>query len=265
MSLPVRSEALAEILRDAGEIVRRAMASPIEVAQKADGSPVTATDRAVDTFLRDALTRIVPGSGWLSEETVDDTSRLDREYVWVVDPIDGTKQFIRRIPEIAISVALVHRGRPVAAAVLNPAADEEGLWLQGSLPAFRGLLARDTPPSLDEAETIVSRTESEAGDLVGLETVVGKTRPVGSVAYKLLRVAAGTDAITYSLRPKSEWDVCGGIGLLLGSGRVFLRLDGAPVVFNQPTPAILSGAVAGPEPLATELRQRILRFLARSR
>ena len=268
MSAPVRSEALAEIVRAAGTIVRRAGRSPIETDRKEDGSPVTPTDREVDAFLRDALTRIAPGSGWLSEETADDPARLDRPYVWIVDPIDGTKQFIRGLPEIAISVALVSGGRPVAAAVLNPATDQEGLWVEGARPAFRGLVPRPAPATLDATEAIVSRTESEEGGLAGLEGVVGSTRAVGSVAYKLLRVAAGADALTYSLRPKSEWDVCGGVGLLVASGRVFLRLDGQRVLFNRPDPRIPSGAVAGPGSLAQAARREILRRLdtgARSR
>jgi myo-inositol-1(or 4)-monophosphatase len=256
---PVRSETLTEIVRAAGEIVRRATAAPIEVDQKADGSPVTATDREVDAFLRDALTRSVPGSGWLSEETADDPSRLSREYVWVVDPIDGTKQFVKGIPEIAIAVALVRTGRPVAAAVLNPIADHEGIWIEGTPPSYRGLHPRLDPRSLEAAEAIVSRSETEDGSLAGFENLAGSTRVVGSVAYKLLRVASGADALTYSLRAKSEWDVCGGVGLLLASGRVFLRLDDVPVIFNRPDPRIASGAVAGPPRLAEAARREIVR------
>lgn len=264
MSLPVRAEALADIVRAAGAIVRRAFDAPMDVARKADGSPVTAADRAVDAFLKDRLARLLPRAGWLSEETADDPSRLARDEVWIVDPIDGTKEFVRRVPEIAVSVALVRGGRPVAAMVLNPVLEHEGLWVEGSAPVFAGLAARPDPPSLDAAEAIVSRTETDEGDLAGFEGLTGSTRVVGSVAYKLLRVASGADALTYSVRPKSEWDVCGGIGLLVAAGRVFLRLDGEPNAFNRPVPEIPCGAVAGREPLASALRARLLRAAARA-
>jgi myo-inositol-1(or 4)-monophosphatase len=117
------------------------------------------------------------------------------------------------------------------------------------------------PATLDAVEAIVSRTEHDAGDLDRLGMPTGSARPVGSVAYKLLRVAAGADVLTYSVRPKAEWDVCGGIGLVLAAGRVYLRLDGQPLAFNQPVPRIPSGGVAGPEPLAGALRQRLLDVL----
>jgi myo-inositol-1(or 4)-monophosphatase len=258
LSRALRHEALSEILRDAGAIVRRAAQQPIASVAKPDGSPVTAADRAVDDFLHRALQRLVPGSAWLSEETADDSARLAAESVWIVDPIDGTEQFLRGIPELAISIALVERGRPVAAAVANPMRDEDGIWIHGTAPVFRNLDAHAEPTSLDEAEAIVSRTESHEGDLRGLEGVARALRPVGSAAYKLLRVAAGADALTFSLRPKMEWDVCGGAALVLAAGQAYLRLDGEGLAFNQPEPRITAGAVAGPEALALELRRRIV-------
>jgi myo-inositol-1(or 4)-monophosphatase len=261
VSASLRPEALAEIVRAAGAIVRRDFGAPVDVAIKADGSPVTPTDQAVDDFLKAELPSLVPEAAWLSEESADDRARLQREAVWIVDPIDGTKQFVRRLPEIAISVALVRGGRPVAAAVSNPIAGHEGIWVEGTAPAFRGLEARPAPDSLETAEAIVSRSESEDGGLVGFEDVAGSVRQVGSVAYKLLRVASGADALTYSVRPKSEWDICAGVGLLRAAGRVFLRLDDVPVVFNRPDPRIPSGAVAGPRAIAEAARREIVRRL----
>jgi myo-inositol-1(or 4)-monophosphatase len=255
--VPFRLEALAGVADAAAALAREGAAAPLAVLRKADGSPVTAVDSAVDAFLRRELTDLVPGSGWLSEETADDRVRLGRELVWIVDPIDGTKQLVSGIPEVAISIGLVSSGEVLAAAVVNPMTGEHGTWVHGGPPAFAGLDARPTPSSLEEVSAIVSRSETEDGELAGLDGLVGATRPVGSVAYKLLRVAAGADALTYSIRPKSEWDVCGGVGLLLAAGRVYLRLDGAPVRFNQHDTRIPAGAVAGPESLARLLRERL--------
>ena len=257
MIVPFGREALAEIADAAGALAREGASAPLDVLQKADGSPVTSVDAAVNAYLARELAALLPGSGWLSEETSDDHSRLGRDFVWIVDPIDGTKQLVSGIPEIAISIGLVASGGVVAAAVVNPMTGEGGSWVAGGPPAFAGLVARPVPRSLDDAAAIVSRTETEQGDLAGLSGLVGATRPVGSVAYKLLRVAAGADTLTYSVLPKHEWDVCGGVGLIEAAGCAYLRLDGDPVVFNQPDARILSGAVAGPRPLAEALRRAL--------
>jgi len=249
----------ASIVREAGTTVRAAFGQPIAIARKPDGSPVTDVDRSVDAFLRSELHRLLPEAAWLSEETADDRSRLAFPTCWIVDPIDGTNQLIRGIPELAISVALVRDGEPVAAMVINPITGEEGLWTEGAPPEFRGLTAREATGEIDTVEAIVSRTESESGELARVRGVVRALRPVGSVAYKLLRVAARADAVTFSLRPKSEWDVCGGVALVEAAGGIYLRLDDRPVRFNQPVPVIPSGAVAGPEDLAEAVADRVRR------
>src|SRR4029077_9921126 len=146
---------------------------------------------------------------------------------------DGTKQLVSGLPEVAISIGLVRSGCVVAASVVNPMTGEAGTWVDGAPPAFAGLNPIPVPSSLDDVVAIVSRSESEEGGLEGLDGLVGAMQPVGSVAYKLLRVAAGADALTFSVRSKSEWDVCGGVGLVEAAGRVYLRLDGAPLRFNQ--------------------------------
>jgi len=257
VSLPFGPAALAAIAGDAATLARESYAGPLGVVLKADRSPVTAVDRAVNAFLKRELSTLLPESGWLSEESDDDRTRLASPFVWIVDPIDGTKQLVGGIPEVAISFGLAARGRVVAAAIVNPMTGESGAWAEGSAPEFRGLVPQPLPSSLDDATAIVSRSEAGEGALDGLEGVVGAIRPVGSVAYKLLRVAAGADALTFSIRPKAEWDICAGVGLLLAAGRVYLRLDGAPVCFNQADPRAPSGAVAGPEALATPLVRRL--------
>src|SRR3954464_14840041 len=94
----------------------------VEAEFKAGHDPVTEADRALDAALRKNLLR--EGEGWLSEESADDLSRLDRERVWVVDPLDGTREFVQGIPEFCVSIAMVERGQPVAAGICNPATDE---------------------------------------------------------------------------------------------------------------------------------------------
>jgi myo-inositol-1(or 4)-monophosphatase len=264
VNLPFGLAALEAIASDAAALARRVASGPLDVARKADDSPVTAVDREVNALLEHELMALLPGSAWLSEESPDDPARLDAAYVWIVDPIDGTKQLVRGVPEVAISIGLVASEAVVAAAIVNPMTGERGAWVHGAPPVFHGFTRRAAPPSLETATAIVSRSETEDGELSGTERLVGATRAVGSVAYKLLRVAAGADTLTYSIRPKSEWDVCAGAGLVQAAGLTYLRLDGAPVRFNQADTRILSGTVAGPEPLASALRQRLLSRTSRT-
>jgi myo-inositol-1(or 4)-monophosphatase len=259
----VTRETFVAILDEAAAMVRRSRLSPDRVRVKADGSPVTDLDRDVDAFLRDELTKRWPGTGWLSEESPDDGSRRAARDTWIVDPIDGTKELIAGRDEIAISVALVRDGVPIAAAVVNPLRAERGVWLEGNDPVFEGLVPREPAASLEAARVIVSRTESSHGDLRGLDGIFGDVRAVGSVAYKLLRVAAGADDLTYSVRPKREWDVAGGVGLVRAAGRAIVRLDGVPIAFNREDTRIPCGHVAGPGELVAPAKAAILARLTR--
>src|SRR5437879_9804988 len=94
----------------------------IETEYKIGHDPVTEADRALDAVLRKELLR--DGEGWLSEESVDDPVRLQRSRVWVVDPLDGTREFVKGIPEFCVSIGFVENGRPVAGGIYNPATSE---------------------------------------------------------------------------------------------------------------------------------------------
>ena len=126
------------------------------------GDPLTAADQAADRVLREMLpTR---GEGWLSEESIDDPVRLECRRVWVVDPIDGTQEFIDGIPEWCISVGLVEDGLPVAGGIYNPVTDElvigsleTGVRYQGRSSSVTGL------PDLDGAVILASRSARSEG------------------------------------------------------------------------------------------------------
>src|SRR6266853_658800 len=116
------SEVLGRIqaaLEEARLVFARFTPGEIEAEYKAGHDPVTEADRELDAVLRKNLLR--DGEGWLSEESADDHSRLFRSRVWVVDPLDGTREFVAGIPEFCVSIALVDRGRSVAGGICNPA------------------------------------------------------------------------------------------------------------------------------------------------
>jgi len=255
---PVRLEDLKQVLEGAAEIVRSFYRKGEPASRKADGSPLTRADMGSNDFLRRELSRLLPQAGWLSEESTDDPARLDTEWVWVVDPLDGTREFARRVPEFAVSVGLVRGRHVVAGGIINPVSGEGGVGAAGGDVRFWGLTPRPTAArTLDNATASVSRSESEDRSVAPYLDLVGTTRPVGSVAYKLLRVAAGVEDLTFSVQHKSEWDICGGAGLLAAAGKVYRRFDGRPLHFNRPDTRVRSGAAAGPEALVDELIQHL--------
>ena len=123
---------LSKAVRHAGQTVLQMARDGFEVARKANEDPVTTADLEADRILKEALLADLPDAGWLSEETRDNPARLACDRVWVVDPIDGTKEFVTGIPEFAVSVALVESRRPVRAAVYNPVREEMFLAARGS-------------------------------------------------------------------------------------------------------------------------------------
>ena len=108
----------------AGHQAIRLAAEGFETFTKQDHSPVTSADLAVNEILRESLSPAFPEDGWLSEETPDNSERLDKKRVWIVDPIDGTRSFVRGLPEFCLSVALVENGSPMVAAIFNPSTGE---------------------------------------------------------------------------------------------------------------------------------------------
>lgn len=110
---------IRDALARAAEALRPFTSGDIDHVTKDRGAPLTDADLAVNRVLLDALPR--PDEGWLSEETRDDPSRLSRRRIWIVDPIDGTREFVDGIPEWCVSVGLVEDGEPVAGGIHNPA------------------------------------------------------------------------------------------------------------------------------------------------
>lgn len=225
-----------------------------KIAYKADASPVTEIDHAINASLKSSLTAMLPQAGWLSEEDADDLSRLDAEYVWIIDPLDGTREMLAGIPEWAITVGLAYNGVAVMGGVVNPATGEGGAWSKW----HGGLYWGWTEPAaaaadLAAARIIISRREMKKGLYDSVADNLAGLRAVGSAAYKLLRVAAGRDDIYLSITPKSEWDLCGGIALLEGAGKIYRRFDGGENKFNQPDILWRGGGIGGDAALVAKL------------
>ncbi|HVI09037.1 MAG TPA: 3'(2'),5'-bisphosphate nucleotidase CysQ [Candidatus Binatia bacterium] len=214
----------------------------IETKYKAGDDPVTEADHALDAVLRKELLR--EGEGWLSEESADDPARLQRARVWVVDPLDGTREFVKGIPEFCVSIGFVENGRPVAGGIYNPATNETFI---GSIDSGVTCNGKPAQPSqrrtLDGALVLASRSEVKRGEWKAFENSNLQIRPMGSVAYKLALVSAGLADITFTLTPKNEWDVVAGAALVQSAGGFVSTLDKAMLTANHRDP-LLSGLLA---------------------
>ena len=243
-------------LHAAAEVFGRFTPGAIDAEFKAGHDPVTEADRAIDAVLRQNLLR--DGEGWLSEESVDDLARLDKERVWVVDPLDGTLEFVKGIPEFCASIGYVKNGSPVAGGIFNPATNETFIGAIDSGVLYNGQPARISQrKELQDASALASRSEIERGEWKKFEHGPLQIVAMGSVAYKLARVSAGLADITFTLTPKNEWDVAAGAALVLSGGGFVTTLDNTPLRANNRNP-LLSGLIAG----GPNLREDLLALLA---
>lgn len=242
-------------IASARDIFSRYTPGAIDAEFKAGHDPVTEADRAVDAVLRQTLLR--DGEGWLSEESVDNLDRLQKNRVWVVDPLDGTREFVKGIPEFCVSIGLVEDGKPVAGGIHNPATNETFIGAIDSGVLYNGRPAQSSSrTALQGAVTLASRSEVKRGEWKEFESGALQVRPMGSVAYKLARVAAGLADITFTLTPKHEWDVAAGVALVLSSGGFAVTLENSPLRANDRNP-LISGLIA----CGSGLREPLLALL----
>jgi myo-inositol-1(or 4)-monophosphatase len=259
-------EAALAAADEAGRILARHYAGTSESWEKSADNPVTKADLESDRAIVARLRAAFPRDAMLSEETANDAARTTTPRVWIVDPMDGTKEFVARIPEFAVSIALVEEGEPVTGVILNPAAGRVVAATRGS-GAFSapwgeaGLGARrpvrvSACASLTDAVVIASRTEISRGKFEPYAGWFREIRPVGSIAWKLGCIACGEGDLNVSVAPKNEWDVCAGDLLVREAGGVYLDFDGRPRRYNQADPLIEAFMAAGPRALVDAFCRR---------
>lgn len=221
----------------------------IEATMKQDDDPVTAADLAVNDVLLDLLPQ--PGDGWLFEETADSARRLDRDRVWMVDPIDGTRELVQGIPEWSISIGLVENGQPVAGGVCNPSTGERIIGSIETGVSYTGQRPATAATSLSDAVVLASRSEIQRGEWDHFVDQPFTVVPTGSIAYKLALVAAGRADATWTLVPKHEWDVAAGAAVVIASGGWIALPDGSTPTWNRSDP-LFDGLIATTAAVATE-------------
>lgn len=234
-------ERVVEAAIEAGRVIEQIRAAGFDVREKKGQGPVTEADHAADALLKERLLAL-ESCGWLSEETADHPDRLSRPRLWVVDPLDGTKEFVQGIPEYSVAVALVEHSAPVLGVVHNPASRVtywalrgEGAWRDGA------------PIRVGEGDTLLaSRSEIKRGEFAGFRQE-WDIHHVGSIEFKLAQVAAGEAAVTLSRGPKWEWDVCAGALIVEEAGGIATDVFGGVFQYNQPFPKVRGVLAGAPE------------------
>jgi myo-inositol-1(or 4)-monophosphatase len=234
---------LEDICREAGAMALRQWPGgghALESWEKVPGSPVCTADLEVDAFLHRELGRLLPAAGWLSEETADDPARLARDLIWLVDPIDGTRDFIAGRSGWAVSVGLISAGKPLIGMLIAPARDEEwvavagqGAWLNG------GLLRASTRAELPGARVPARSLPLEDRDLVAVE------RP-NSIALRIAMVADDRADLLATLRWGFEWDIGAAALIAREAGAAVGDAFGHALSFNKRDPRAFGVLVSAP-------------------
>ena len=216
-----------------------------------DAGPVTEADLAVNDILMSNLRAARPTYGWLSEETDDTTERLDHETVFIVDPIDGTRNFVEGGRTWAISIAVAHQGEITAAAIYLPLRDKMYGAAKGMGATLNRLQVTVASPSPTRTATVLAAvTNLEPHHWPGgVPQLTRHYRP--SLAYRLSLVGEGRFDGMLTLRPSWEWDIAAGALIATEAGATVTDKYGAPLRFNNPKPqsqgVIAAGATLHPQ------------------
>jgi myo-inositol-1(or 4)-monophosphatase len=221
---------LREAAMEAGDIALRYFRAANSVWMKHGNSPVSQADIEVDTYLRETLLKARPAYGWLSEETADDPVRMERDLVFVVDPIDGTRGFLDGDPHWCVCLSIVKEGRPVAAVVHCPALK-------------RTLCAEARKGSSLNGMAIVARPSEEIVRITGsrrLNEELNRLYPgrftilpyVPSLAYRLILVATGEIDGAFARSGSHDWDLAAAELILEEAGGTMTTGRGENLVYN---------------------------------
>ncbi|MDJ0825005.1 MAG: 3'(2'),5'-bisphosphate nucleotidase CysQ [Rhodobacter sp.] len=247
---------LIDAARKGAEIALKYWRTDQRIDHKDGGSPVSEGDYATDAYLRETLTAARPGYGWLSEETPDDRSRLTRDTVFIVDPIDGTRAYVDHQPTWALSLAVVHQGQPTAGVVYLPARDklysaakDQGARLNGTPIRTGTRVDPDGATILAPKPSLDPRWWARS-----VPKVQRHWRP--SLAYRFCLVAEGRFDIMLTLKDAWEWDVAAGAVIAEEAGATVTDRDGARLELNRETPKS-AGILVAPPGLHKKLASRL--------
>ncbi len=239
----IDSGRLEAIVREAGRIALGMWPGAghrLDAWEKSKGNPVCAADIAVDAFLLRELGALLPAAGWLSEETADDPARLGKDLIWLVDPVDGTRDFIRGRSGWAVSVALISGGRPLMGFLAAPARAEFWHAVAGRGSWRNGLrLAASTRSEFPGSRVPADSLPREDRDL----RMVAKPN---SIALRAAMVAANEADLLATLRWGYEWDIGAAALIAREAGAAVTDAFGRPLNYNKRDPRAFGLLISAP-------------------
>lgn len=248
---------LKDVAREAGMLALDMMREGAKAWDKSPGNPVTEADLAVNDLIAKRLRGARPEYGWLSEETRDNPADRTQDKVWVVDPIDGTKAFVKGDTGFCVAIARLDGGHPAAGVVYNPNFDE---LLHARVHG--GAFLNDRPIRVSQTAKINCRMVGQPDVFAredapqrwpGMELI----RPMpNAVAWRLCLVAAGRWDAAVALNPKNDWDLAAAVLLVEEAGGIATDRYGEPLVFNRPS-VIQRGVVAAGAALHPLIMERL--------
>lgn len=246
--------------REAGAIILSFFNKNFEVTAKNASEYVTSADLAADARIKATILHYFPKDAWLSEETIDSPERLRNNRVWIVDPLDGTHEFMEGSPDFTVCIALVVDGEPQVGVVLRPI-DHELYFAVKDEGAFR-----NQQRIYCSAETVLSKSVIVTSDEEPVPPAIAKINQqvkqidhFGSTAYKMIRVASGLAELYLSAELKKEWDICAADLILAEAGGRLSDWNGNSIQYNQPAPEVRSGIICSNCPLHGKIVDKLIR------
>jgi len=249
-------ELISQAAFEAGALALKLRREGLETAFKEGDSPVTNADLATDALIKQILTTARPDYGWLSEETADDPARRSRRRLFVVDPIDGTRAFIKNRPWWAVSVAVVEDDKPIAGVVFAPDVDETYQAMAGRGATLNGQPIQASDRDVVEGCGMVGDARMFAHPAWPTPWPEMRIEARNSTAYRMCIIAAGAFDATLALVAKFDWDLAAADLIAREAGAFVGDHRGRPFVYNGVKPAQPSLVCAAPR-LAPLILERV--------
>lgn len=259
MNYAAELQVATHLAREAGALLLRWREKGFAVGYKTSpDDPVTVADHEASELIVAGLRAAFPSDGILSEELADSPERLSCQRVWIIDPIDGTQEYAAGQADYCVSIGLAVAGEPVLGVIYAPSLQniytgvvKEGVYKNAQPTGFNAAL----PPH--EARISVSDSEY-ARELHAV--ALPNMQPSGSIALKLAKIASGDQEATFTMSPRSEWDIAAGHALLRAAGGELRRRDGTAIRYNQPYSQIEQGIIGGRGDVLAHLEAELARL-----
>lgn len=225
---------ITDAAREAGKVAMAHFGQSPEVWWKNEGrSPVSAADYAANRILEEILRHARPNYGWLSEETDDDPARLFCDTLFVIDPIDGTRAFLAGKDTWCVSVAVVHKGTPVAGILVAPSLGEEFTATIDGPARRNGQDISVSSAGIEGSLKLASAQDMVASFSSVLRPRIERVDHIPSLAYRLALVADGRIDATLVKKSSHDWDLAAADLILARAGGAITDLDGEALVYNR--------------------------------